>query len=121
VAAAEAVSASAALLVEEVSRAMLMKRLNVIAASMMAGALVTGAVVRAQQGSENRRLAAKPAEAVLPPIQRYQLSAWSRPAAISDTSSFIAPTHGAYIIDTQSGKAWAIREDGEPKPLGSVK
>jgi hypothetical protein len=28
--------------------------------------------------------------------------------------------HGAYILDTQSGKVWQIREGGKPEPLGSV-
>jgi hypothetical protein len=29
--------------------------------------------------------------------------------------------HGAYILDTQLGRVWQIREGGKPELLGSVK
>lgn len=47
---------------------------------------------------------------------RYQISAWSNPSAPGS-----AAMHGAYIIDADSGKVWAITNDHEPKEIGSVK
>ena len=28
--------------------------------------------------------------------------------------------HGAYVLDTRSGKVWQIKDDGKPQLLGSV-
>jgi hypothetical protein len=96
-----------------------MNKLKVIvAASMIAGALLSAVAVRAQQGTETR---ARPADTTGPPMQRYLLSVWSHSAGINNTGGPISPTHGAYIIDTQSGKVWHISEDGAPKPIGSAK
>lgn len=47
---------------------------------------------------------------------RYQISAWSNPAAPGGGAM-----HGAYIIDADSGKVWAIFKDGEPREIGKVK
>jgi hypothetical protein len=47
--------------------------------------------------------------------QRYQVSSWAHPGA-----GGIAPSHGAYIIDTQTGKVWGGREGERLKPVGRV-
>src|SRR4051794_24230091 len=44
-----------------------------------------------------------------PPVHRYQISAWAQPGATRDTGGFIRPEHGAYVLDTQSGKVWEIK------------
>ncbi|QDV39309.1 hypothetical protein [Tautonia plasticadhaerens] len=62
----------------------------------------------------------KPVQADSPLMPRFQISAWSHPAATRNTGGFIAPTYGAYILDTRRGKVWLVKEGGKPKPLGSV-
>ena len=53
--------------------------------------------------------------------QRYQLAAWRHPAGSVGTSgSGTQAMHGAYILDTQNGKVWEIREGGKPALLGDV-
>ena len=47
---------------------------------------------------------------------RFQISAWSNPAAPGSTAM-----HGAYIIDADSGKVWAIINESDPREIGNVK
>jgi hypothetical protein len=82
--------------------------------------LALGLLALGNRLSSGQPPAAKSEQAASPPIQRYQISAWSRPAATRDTGGFIAPTNGAYILDTQSGKVWLISEGEKPKLLGSA-
>jgi hypothetical protein len=52
------------------------------------------------------------AQAQQPPAapQRYRISAWSSGPAF----------HGAYVLDTQSGKVWHIVERGKPELIGTA-
>ena len=52
--------------------------------------------------------------------QRYELSSWAHPASYSGTGNFSGASHGAYILDTQTGKVWQVSEGGQPKALGLV-
>jgi hypothetical protein len=55
------------------------------------------------------------------PVQRYQLSTWAYPAgSIGTTGSGSMAAHGAYVLDTQTGKVWQIREEGKPQLIGIV-
>ena len=51
---------------------------------------------------------------------RYQIATWSNPGAIRDTGGFIAPSHGAYVLDTESGDVWQVDESRRPKPIGRI-
>ncbi len=44
---------------------------------------------------------------------RFQMSAWAM--------SSNAGVHGAYVIDTQTGKVWSIINEHEPKLIGEAK
>lgn len=46
---------------------------------------------------------------------RYQISAWSH-AASSGQSSM----HGAYIIDSKTGRIWAVINDNAPREIGTL-
>jgi len=48
--------------------------------------------------------------------QRYQLSSWAHAGASNGSGAM----HGAFILDTQTGKVWQIRAGG-PEPVGQVK
>ena len=54
--------------------------------------------------------------------QRYQLAAWAYPGKSGGNSdgSAYQPSHGAYILDTQSGKVWQIRAGGKLESVGGV-
>jgi hypothetical protein len=58
-----------------------------------------------------------PAEAVPPPppaaTQRYQISAWAQSGTVGPGGG-PGGSHGAYVIDTQSGEVWQI--DGQQRP-----
>jgi hypothetical protein len=49
-----------------------------------------------------------------PTAQRYQIANWVHP------SSALPASHGAYILDTQTGQVWHIVEDGKLKSIGGV-
>jgi hypothetical protein len=54
-------------------------------------------------------------------VQRYQVSAWAYPALPTGPGGGgSSAMHGAYVLDTQSGKLWRIREDAKPEPVGMV-
>src|SRR5262245_891013 len=53
--------------------------------------------------------------------QRYQLAAWAHPAgSVGNNLGGDQARHGAYILDTQSGKVWQIIEGVKPQLVGSV-
>lgn len=53
--------------------------------------------------------------------QRFQISAWAHPAGTySNTGVGSNAMHGAYVLDTQTGKVWQIKEGGKPEPIGGV-
>jgi hypothetical protein len=49
------------------------------------------------------------------PTQRYHLSAWAYPG-----STGVAPEHGAYILDGQTGKVWQVSRSSAPQAIGKV-
>jgi len=51
----------------------------------------------------------------------YQISAWAHPAASNNVTVVDRARHGAYVIDTRSGKVWLIEGGAEPRPIGQVK
>lgn len=63
------------------------------------------------------------AQAQQPPVgPRYQIAAWAYPArSIQSSDSSNQPSHGAYILDTQSGKVWQVIEGGKPEPIGDAR
>jgi hypothetical protein len=63
------------------------------------------------------------AQAQQPPAaaQRYQLSAWAYPAgSVGNNLGGDQARHGAYILDTQSGKVWQIIDRGKPELIGTA-
>jgi hypothetical protein len=58
-----------------------------------------------------------PAAAAAP---RYQIAAWAHPAAFGSGGHSSGSSHGAYVLDTQSGEVWHISEAGRPKKIGKV-
>jgi hypothetical protein len=52
---------------------------------------------------------------------RYQISNWAIPAASSSAGSYTSASHGAYIIDTRSGRIWQILDDGDPNLIANAK
>ena len=53
--------------------------------------------------------------------RRFQISAWAHPAGTHTiTGGGSNAMHGAYVLDTQTGKVWRIREGGKPEPIGGV-
>jgi hypothetical protein len=53
--------------------------------------------------------------------QRYELSSWAHPAAYNAQGNINSrEEHGAYILDTQTGKVWQVKEGGEPRSLGKI-
>ena len=76
-------------------------------AGLLSGLL--GAVVLMGGQAAPRAFAQVPPQAA----PRFSISAWAYPA--SELS------HGAYILDTQSGQVWLIYRDGKPSPIGQVK
>src|SRR4051794_36514144 len=54
-----------------------------------------------------------------PAVQRYQMSAWAFPAgSLGANLGGSAASYGAYILDTQSGKVWLVKEGSKPQELG---
>ncbi len=73
-----------------------------------------GQPVQAQKpGPTTIQGAAKPKEA-----GRYQISAWS--VGAPDPTGKMRVSHGAYIIDSQSGEVFTTTNEGKPKSIGSV-
>jgi hypothetical protein len=66
-----------------------------------------------------RREPGRPPEPV-PTVGRYQVSAWAYPATEA-LRTYYSASHGAYVVDTQTGQVWGIKEDGKPVSLGGVK
>ena len=50
-----------------------------------------------------------------PYYPRYQIAAWSHAAGLGRSE-----THGAYIVDSQTGKIWSVIGEGEPRELGAI-
>ena len=60
-----------------------------------------------------------------PPLQpmgeRYRISTWAYPAgSIGTQGSGSQAQHGAYVLDSWTGKVWEIRENGKPQSLGDL-
>jgi hypothetical protein len=55
-------------------------------------------------------------------VQRYQVSAWAFPASPNGPRGEpVAASYGAYILDTQSGKVWLVKEAGKPQEIGEAR
>jgi hypothetical protein len=53
--------------------------------------------------------------------QRYQIAAWAHPAgSVGTNGGGTNAMHGAYILDTQTGKVWEVNGGGQLRPLGGV-
>lgn len=53
----------------------------------------------------------------------YQISSWAYPAAYEGgmrNGRSTVGSHGAYIVNTQSGEIYVVTEEGKPSPLGKV-
>jgi hypothetical protein len=51
-------------------------------------------------------------------VQRYQISAWAFPAGSAGPGGGgSAASYGAYILDTESGKVWLVKEGNKPQAL----
>ena len=84
-----------------------------LGAGLMAGALITAAI---SGGPGVPRAMAQEQPTPRPAAWgRYQVSAWAYAG-----SSGIAPKHGAYLLDTQSGQLWLTVDGGEAQKIGKV-
>jgi hypothetical protein len=65
--------------------------------------------------------AAGQAQNVLPgsALQRYMIATWAHPSGLMNVNQGTPSRHGAYVLDTRSGKVWEI-DGGKPQLLGSV-
>jgi hypothetical protein len=52
---------------------------------------------------------------------RYQVATWAYPATSGPNPGWTSPSFGAYVLDTQNGQVWGIKEGGRPQPLGGVR
>jgi hypothetical protein len=53
-------------------------------------------------------------------LQRYVIATWAYPSGLMNPNGGTASQHGAYVLDTRSGKVWQIKDDGKPQLLGSI-
>ena len=53
-------------------------------------------------------------------LQRYTIATWAYPSGLMGPNNGTQSQHGAYVLDTRSGKVWQIKDDGKPQLLGSV-
>ena len=53
-------------------------------------------------------------------LQRYTIATWAYPSGLVSPNNGTQSQHGAYVLDTRSGKVWQITEGGKPELLGSV-
>jgi hypothetical protein len=90
-----------------------------LVAGLLAGAVA--AFVLSGSYAASRAMGQAQPQKPLSSVQRYQLAAWAHPAgSVGPQSGGTQAMHGAYVLDTQSGKVWQIREGGKPELLGSV-
>ena len=88
------------------------------------GTAATAAIVRRAAG----RAAPESPELVDVVIRRETLEyrytlphAWSHPAgSVGPNLGGTNAMHGAYILDTQSGRVWSVVQENGPKPIGGV-
>jgi hypothetical protein len=81
------------------------------------------AVVLLSAGQEMPRAMAQTTET--PPVQssvgRYQISAWAHAGSIGAVGAgSFQPSHGAYVLDTQTGRVWRIVENARPASIGAA-
>lgn len=57
-----------------------------------------------------------------PAQARFQISAWAHPGLQrTERSGSERAAHGAYIIDSSTGKVWRVDGSGSPKSIGTAK
>jgi hypothetical protein len=84
------------------------------AAGLVAG--VVGMIVGAGGGLPRAMAQAGARQLLDPgPAGRYQISAWAHPG-----NGALLPSHGAYLLDTQTGRMWRIIDDGELRRVGGT-
>jgi hypothetical protein len=87
-----------------------------LVAGFVLGVFTTLAVVLVLSGGrEMPRAMAQPAEAPPTPgaVGRYLASVWAHPGAVGAAGAgSYQPSHGAYLLDTQTGRVWMIDEGG---------
>jgi hypothetical protein len=67
---------------------------------------------RAQAEAQDQTRAERPPVWQRGATGRYQVSSWAHPGAMSERGS-MAPSFGAYVLDTETGKLWLSRDGGE--------
>jgi hypothetical protein len=87
---------------------------------LLAGLLLGIVAAFVLSGNPNASRAMAQAQQPTAAAQRYQLSAWAHPAGSVANSGGSQASHGAYILDTQSGKVWQVIERGKPELIGTA-
>ena len=94
--------------------------LFVFATGLLTG--VVGMIVMMGGEEVPRAMAQDPAVAPLSAPGRFQVAAWAYPGAMGGVGAGSIPSsHGAYILDTQTGKAWQTKDGGALEPIGAAK
>jgi hypothetical protein len=94
------------------------------ATGLLVGAMATLVLNGGQDVASAKAQTGEQAEQKPGPViasQRYQISAWAHPGAYGAGFKDAAASHGAYVLDTQDGQMWQIKEGGKPIPLGRVR
>src|SRR5215470_11697026 len=94
---------------------------NQFSIGLLAGLLLGMVAAFVLSGNSNASRAMAQAQQPPTTAQRYQLAAWAFPAgSVGPQGGGTQAMHGAYVLDTQGGKVWQIREGGKPELLGQV-
>jgi RNA polymerase sigma factor (sigma-70 family) len=107
-----AVPTTATTLAMGVISAMMISKLKTLG---VVGGLLAGLVLGTALAAVFSATPPAMAQAQPPPaMQRYQIATWVHSAGAMPAS------HGAYILDTQTGQVWHVEKETKPKPLGGV-
>jgi hypothetical protein len=94
---------------------------NKLSIGLLAGLLLGMVAAFVLSGNPNASRAKAQAQQPPAAAQRYQISAWAHAAgSVGPGSGGSQANHGAYILDTQSGKVWEIIGNGKPGLIGTV-
>ena len=94
---------------------------NKFSIGLLAGLLLGMAAAFVLSGNPNASRAMAQAQQPTAAAQRYQLAAWAHPAGSAGNNlGGDQAGHGAYVLDTQSGRVWQIIAGRKPAPIGSA-
>jgi len=89
---------------------------------LLAGLLFGAIAAHVLSGGSPMSRAAGEAQNLVPgsALQRYTIATWAYPSGLMGANNGTQSQHGAYVLDTRSGKVWEITQGGKPVLLGSV-